>query len=491
MSLDANRNLLTVLFFAFVSRAVAVAVVALTVFFAVPPRKVFRLLKSPLNSLRGHFPVTTTLALKMMDYYTLANDKKDASNALAPLLREPFFADTYTGSHLLSQIQFYFRYSLDLLHEKALLDKQGKAYGLSTLATQMHAADPSNYGFVALLESGHIANICKSYEQDKNGVARELLGLLAHLFYRVPAPAHVTRANFLSGRESANQLLLPPLPPVVRRIIGEHNAQTMRRFTNFVRTFSKLDLHKVPVTSASEPAAAAASAASSKSALPVEGTPPAKVYEGFYQTPVSGLSFPWVWSKSSVPKGSVMEALFGAARSFDARSPFVALSGHADDDFTSARAMADSVRNGIFLDSKLIPVCTEDLDSRGNELQLNAYVVDFYRNSHFYSLIQDNRLSDGTTCKAHHTKHTMLACNLRANRSRVWGVVVRCAPLPGCSPLLSPLCFFVSVVCSPSLGSSEILVPVVVGHHHRAEDSFSRRGQRCGRQELRSSQHDI
>jgi len=362
------------------------------VFFAVPPRKMFRLLKSPLNSLRGHFPINTTLALKMVDYYALASDKKDAGKALLPLLKEPFFADTYTGKHLLPQIEYYFRYSLDLLHSKALINNLAQAYGLSTLATVMSAADPSNYGFVALLESGHLAKICKPFEQDKNRVARELLAVLSHLFFRVPAPAYVTKANFRP--DSANAILLPPIDPEAKRIIGEYNTHTLERFTNFVKTFGKHELHKVPTAPEQQAAAgSSASATPAAGAAVPEGTPPAKVADGFYDLPVSGLSFPWTWSKSSVPSGSLMSALQGATRSFEARSPFVAVSGHGDS-FGTARALADTARNGLFLDSKLVPLVMEDLDSRGQPLHLNAYVVDFYRSQHFYSLITDNRLSD-------------------------------------------------------------------------------------------------
>jgi hypothetical protein len=117
-----------------------------------------------------------------------------------------------------------------------------------------------------------------------------------------------------------------------------------------------------------------------------------------------------VWSKSSIAAGSLMSALQGASRQFDARSPFVATSGHADD-FGSARALADSVRNGMFLDSKLIPVCMEDVDTRGQELNLNAYVVDFYKNQHFYSLLTDNRLSD-CQCKQRREETVTRDCHL-------------------------------------------------------------------------------
>jgi hypothetical protein len=250
------------------------------VFFAVPPRKIFRLLKSPLNSLRGHFPINATLSLKMADYYSQASDKKDAINALSPLLREPFFADTYTGQHLLSQIKYYFRYSLDMLHEKALINSKAEAYGLSTIATHLHAADPSNFGFVALLESGYLSNLCKSFEKDKNRVARDLLAVLAHLFFRVRAPALATRANFRS--DSTNAILLPPLHAEVHAIIDRYNQHTLQRFTNYVKTFSRLELHKVPA-SANGVSSAAPAAASSSSAQPVEGTPPRKIYDGFYQ----------------------------------------------------------------------------------------------------------------------------------------------------------------------------------------------------------------
>jgi len=361
-------------------------------FFAVPPRKMFRLLKSPLNSLRGHFPINTTLALRMIDYYSNASDKKGASAAFLSLLKEPFFRDNWSGVHLLSQITYHFRYSLDFLHQKALIDNNGAGYGLSSLATHMQAADPSNYGFVALLESGYLARLCKGFEVDKNKVARQLLSVLAHLFYRVPSPAHTTRDSYIT-KESANMILLPDLDPEAKEIIEQHNQLTIKAFTNYLRTFSKLQLHRVPVKEEEKATASSASSGSSSSSAPAATVANGRVPEGFYQLPVSGLHFPWAWSGSSVAPKSIVASILSNSDRIDVRSPFVALSGHGDR-FRTAHDVADSVRNGIFLDSKLLPVCMEDLDVRGNALKLNAYVVDFYRNQHFYSLKTDNRLTD-------------------------------------------------------------------------------------------------
>ena len=355
------------------------------IFFGIPPRKIFRLLKSPLNSLRGHFPVDNTLALRMMHRYSAATDKKDAMASLAPLLREPFFRDNWSGSKLLKQIEYHFRFNMDSLYSRALINTKGESYGLAALATHMHATDPSNFGLIALLESGHLHSMCKGFDIDKNRVARELLTLLAHLFYRVPIPAYSTRANFRAS--SANMIILPPIDPDVKKIIAEYNTESLKEFSNYLKTFAQIELGKVPAPESD------ATPSSAHSSL-VDG--PVHVHEHFYQLPTSGINFPWVWSKSSPPESSLMSTLATAKVQIEARSPFVALSGHSDS-FESARSLAETLRNGIFLDTKLIPVCMEDLDSRGNELQLNAYVVDFYVKQHFHSLVRDNRLSDGQT----------------------------------------------------------------------------------------------
>ena len=175
------------------------------IFYAVPPRKIFRLLKSPLNSLRGTFPINTTLTLKMSDLLR-AVPRQETRRARRSY---PLFANRSSATRMLMRICCRRSTTTSATRSTTCIGARSSptvrsANGLSVLVSFMHAADPSNYGFVALLESGYLHKLCAAYDTNKNSVAKELLTLLAHLFYRVPLPANATRADFRS--DSTNSI---------------------------------------------------------------------------------------------------------------------------------------------------------------------------------------------------------------------------------------------------------------------------------------------
>jgi hypothetical protein len=416
------------------------------VFFAVPPRKINHLLIAPLQSLKGHFPITSTLALRQVNYFSNIKDANYAYSVLSPLIREPFFAQTYPGRFISEQIKFHLRYCIEYLFQRALINNKGESIGLSALVQFMSEAEPNNYAFVALLESGYIRQLCANFSADKLGVARDLLQLLAHLFMTVPIPAHKTKeALSQAAIDAGAQLILQPLPQNVQQIINTHNESTLKTFTNYVRSFAKLQLAagtaQAAPSSSSANLVADNSAVSSTAAAPqpkggkkggkidprapisvntaqttataaklgktpaigssvTESTvelPPAPiqtadhpVYEQNTQLPVSGVEFPSAWN---TVERSLADELMQNSVTVEARSPFVALSGHSDDIFRSARELADTVRNGIYLESSLLPVC-EYYDGRGRAVGLSSYIVDFYRQGSLELLVNLHKFKD-------------------------------------------------------------------------------------------------
>lgn len=101
---------------------------------------------------------------------------------------------------------------------------------------------------------------------------------------------------------------------------------------------------------------------------------------------------------------SMVQSLHEHAIRSEARSQFVALSGHGDH-FRSAEELAYSVRGCIRLEPELIPVCGLH-DVRGRALQLNAYAWDFAKHGNLNHLLRDNKMKDG------YVWHRLKECDL-------------------------------------------------------------------------------
>ncbi|KAJ1465065.1 hypothetical protein T484DRAFT_2910991 [Baffinella frigidus] len=71
---------------------------------------------------------------------------------------------------------------------------------------------------------------------------------------------------------------------------------------------------------------------------------------------------------------------------FRVRSSFVALSGH-DDTFESIAEICSTVRKGLYIDPKMVPVF------EASEAPLNAYILDFYKHGQFDALDRYNGIN--------------------------------------------------------------------------------------------------
>jgi hypothetical protein len=150
-------------------------------------------LKAPLTQLKGHWPLTTTLSLRMMMLFARSKDRPFAIRTLTNLLREPFLAqslDAAASERFTVQIRHHFRFVLDFLYKNSLINGIGEATGFASLAAHLHFQESANFAFVSLLASGEIRKICQRYKEAKRETVDALMEIIASLFCRVPLPAN-------------------------------------------------------------------------------------------------------------------------------------------------------------------------------------------------------------------------------------------------------------------------------------------------------------
>eukprot|EP00808_Paulinella_micropora_P023665 g16051.t1 len=224
------------------------------VFFGVPPDKAFRLMKSPLNSLQGHYPLTNALVLRMINYVQQTKQEKadrqlDAIKSMKGLVLKPFAFTTPSlhappgvvvpeEKYLGTQIQYYFRFIYEYLRRKKLVDATGQPIGMAGLVCHLFTMEPSNLVFVALINSGVLVELCQEFPSEKEKVSQQLMAILCWLFNRVPIVqdrAAVLKAN---ATDPSSSVVLAPLPEKIQAVIDKHNQDTLTLFSDFSRALS-------------------------------------------------------------------------------------------------------------------------------------------------------------------------------------------------------------------------------------------------------------
>lgn len=180
---------------------------------------------------------------------------------------------------------------------------------------------------------------------------------MSHLFGRRGCRDALPKEEADKIKRPLSLVVLPPLPKVATQILRQHNKDTLDIFTNYVTTFASQHIdeeeQRLPLTE-----------------RPVGRKPKEDESEdsdsdddeeefGFLPT-------------LTVPK---------------ARSAFVALSGHGDK-FSTIEDLCSSAREGVFLESAVIPHL--DIHPDENKAPLNAYLLDFFIHGSLDPLEKDN-----------------------------------------------------------------------------------------------------
>jgi hypothetical protein len=340
------------------------------VFADIAPERVFEIISSRLPDLKGQFSISTTLILRLLTLLHGTNNTDIAVAATDSLLAQ---TRTYLGGYeAKAAVLHHVRFSIEYLRRQHLVSKDGAPLNFCGLVSHLYYAENSAFAFHALLKSGYFHKLCVNIRTNQRGdILQELVLTMAHLFVRQPIHRgmmdHLLKSNII-GR-SPSVVFLPRLPIEARKILTEHDEETLNMFKGYVRTYISQHLQDEPDLH-----------------LPFSGIRVAPRSEDLSEA-----------GHTTLPNRLLLTAP-------EIRSPFAALSGHSDDTIDSIHDLCATVRAGVFLEELAIPhvpvssgdaVATHRGHGDVEELKLNAYLYDFFKHGDVTALKRDNRIRPG------------------------------------------------------------------------------------------------
>ena len=311
------------------------------VFHNIPEHKVRRLMSSRLPDLNGHFPITTSLVLRL---FVLLHDSKHSAYAIRAvdaLLSQPRLY--MGGDSFKEQTMHHLRFSIEYLRRQHLLGIDGTPLNFAGSVSHLYYTENSSFGFHVLLKEGYLHNLCGKLKGNEKGTLETLMLVMAHLFGRVECRRIDLEYRENVVKPSSSIVFLPELPLEAEQILANHNEETLRVYQSYVQTF--VDQH--------------ISVADNK--LPLTGT--------------------------QIDHSQETAGNMGALPAAKIRSSFVALSGLGDN-FESIHELCSTVRSGVFLEEAVIPYM--QVYSKDSKVPLNAWLLDFYKHGSVKVLEQAN-----------------------------------------------------------------------------------------------------
>ncbi|QSZ32856.1 hypothetical protein DSL72_002436 [Monilinia vaccinii-corymbosi] len=318
------------------------------VFQGVSRERASRLLSSRLPDLTGHFPITTTLVLRL---FTLLNDSENspyAVRAINSLLSQPRLY--LGGQSFKEQVLHHLRFSIEYLRRNALLGPGGEPVNFTSCVSHLYFTENSSFAFHALLNGKYFHKLCADIDTNSEDVLRTMILVLSHLFGRRVVREVDDAEEAEKIHRSPSNVYLEPMPEDAANILRDHNKNTLEVFSTYVKTFAEQQITK------------------DENTLP------------FTQSPV-GIN------EASKTNGNTSLDFLPSLPSARARSPFVSLSGLGDS-FTTIEDLCSSTREGVFLEAAVIPHL--ELHPDETRSPLNSYLLDFYKHGSLQPLEDAN-----------------------------------------------------------------------------------------------------
>jgi hypothetical protein len=210
--------------------------------------------------------------------------------------------------------------------------------------------------FVALLRGGYFHTLCADIDTKTSSVLYDMILVLSHIFGRRVCRRVDDPEEAEAIERSPSIVYLPPMPAEATKILLNHNKQTLDIFTTYAKTFAaqyvKEEEYRLPLT---------------KIAI---GPAPTSIGSNGTKCGTNG-SAHLEKNGGGKPESTRLPSL----PTPHARSAFVALSGLGDD-FTTIEDLCSSTREGVFLESAVIPHL--EIHPEESRTPLNAYLLDFY-----------------------------------------------------------------------------------------------------------------
>ena len=330
------------------------------VFQNIPQEKVCRLISSRLPNLQGHFPITTSLVLRMFVLLKESNDSQYAKKAINSLLAQPRLY--LGGTQFRDGVLHHLRFSIEYLRRQGLLDASGTPLNFAGCVAHLYFTENSSFAFHALLMRGYFHKATRNFNSNnEDRVLDSLMLVMAHLFGRRSCRPVELEKEYYAKRiyRSSSIVYLPDLPSGAKDVLDQHNKQTLQIFVAYIKTFAEQHLRDQP-----------------DNRLPMTG-------EAWSPSRQSSQAL----SEQSLTK---LERTLGIQPSPTIRSAFAALSGHSDVNFSSISNLCHTVRSQVFLEESAIPHLPLD-----KHLPLNAWLYDFYKHGDVETLERANGVRKG------------------------------------------------------------------------------------------------
>jgi len=225
--------------------------------------------------------------------------------------------------------------------------------GLSGLSSHLYYTEPSNFALVSLFKDGIFNKICNS-DQSVLQKCNDVILVLSHLFNKKYLHSGLKKGT--TTIRSPSKVFLDKLPSEAAEALNQFNQRALHVFSQYLVSFA------------------------THASLGKDN-----------KLPFSGVLIEHKPFES--PNGSLLDHLQKQAIRYKARSPFVAISGLGDT-FRSIYELIYSVHREIYLDGNAVPI-VEDVDWRGEPLEVNAYILDFYNHGQQKPLSVANGIREG------------------------------------------------------------------------------------------------
>ncbi|OCT99648.1 hypothetical protein XELAEV_18005430mg [Xenopus laevis] len=325
-------------------------------FFTIPLPKVKRLIKSDVPNLKGQFPLSISLVLRLMLLAAKAEHKEDASAKALSVMKHSLMA--FKKPSETKMLKLYFLFCIHFLIHEGCLDQHCNPLDFTGLVTHLHYHEPSNFVFVSFLENGLFHRLCKPKNKGSKkfpqSVMETLVLVLANLFgrsYLLPSMLE------LKGTFKQSKVFLESLPGDFAAALEVYNSKISSVFGQYLLAVSHL-----------------------------------ANYEPEYKLPLSQINFYWEEYKDS----ELVNHLMNCTTRRSAISPFACLSGNTDYDLLISENVDSLLLQTVQVSQKHIPVLhLEKTDACGRKQLLNAYALDFFKHGSIDALEVDNGFHKG------------------------------------------------------------------------------------------------
>lgn len=316
------------------------------IFQHVPSSKMHRLISSKLPDLNGHFPITTSLVLRL---FILLHGSKQAASAVKSINSLLSIPRIFLGGPAMKEtVLHHLRFSIEYLRRNSLLDMKGRPLDFAGCVSPLYYTENASFAFHALLSSGYLQRLCKNIDSKPKGTLRNLMLVMANIFRRIPLRPGILESYHTAEKKASSVGILPNLPGKAADALASHNKKLLGIYMAYVASF--IDQH--------------------------------------VQSPDCYLPF------SGMKCGGESSSAQLGFSNFDhisprIVSPFFALSGNGDK-CTTISDLCQMVRSGVWLEESVIPYVAAS--AAENPTPLNAYLYDFFKHGNIYELEKSNRI---------------------------------------------------------------------------------------------------